>query len=127
MDKIQQQLTALGSFKDWSNYLLVTTVAALGWVAKPDHANICPLSLRIVVGCFGLSVVFAILTLALIPHIAVGITAETKSFYDVRPLVRRFWLFGRKVPVRLIWACGPQHVLFLAGIVIFTIARIAAP
>jgi hypothetical protein len=28
------QTKALEFFKDWSNYLLVTTVAALGWVAS---------------------------------------------------------------------------------------------
>ena len=34
--KVTQLLGALGFFKDWTNYLLVTTVAALGWIAtKP--------------------------------------------------------------------------------------------
>jgi hypothetical protein len=31
---IEQKLKALESFKDWTNYLLVTTVAALGWTVS---------------------------------------------------------------------------------------------
>jgi len=33
----QATTKALEFFKDWSNYLLVTTVAALGWVADSAH------------------------------------------------------------------------------------------
>jgi hypothetical protein len=29
---VKQLTSALGFFKDWTNYLVVTTVAALGWV-----------------------------------------------------------------------------------------------
>ena len=32
MTQLEQKLKALDSFKDWTNYLLITTVAALGWV-----------------------------------------------------------------------------------------------
>ena len=32
-DRLDQKLKALDAFKDWSNYLLVTTVAALGWTS----------------------------------------------------------------------------------------------
>jgi len=33
VSKQEQKLKALEWFKDWSNYMLITTVAALGWVA----------------------------------------------------------------------------------------------
>ena len=38
---MEQHLKALDSFKDWSNYLLVTTVAALGWTAGKDAGHFC--------------------------------------------------------------------------------------
>jgi hypothetical protein len=34
-----QKTSAIGMFKDWTNYLLVTTVAALGWVAAQPPAS----------------------------------------------------------------------------------------
>lgn len=33
---LDQLLEALGHFKDWSNFMLVATIAALGWVAGYD-------------------------------------------------------------------------------------------
>src|SRR5262249_28320575 len=33
-----QKTAAVKSFKDWTNYLLVTTVAALGWVSSQQNA-----------------------------------------------------------------------------------------
>jgi hypothetical protein len=36
MQPTEQKLKALDAFKDWSNYLLITTVAALGWTASKD-------------------------------------------------------------------------------------------
>jgi hypothetical protein len=41
VDAVEQKLKALDAFKDWSNYLLVTTVAALGWTAGKDAATFC--------------------------------------------------------------------------------------
>ena len=40
-DKLDQKLKALEAFKDWSNYLLIATVAALEWTAKQDSAPFC--------------------------------------------------------------------------------------
>ena len=34
---VQQLIASLGFFKDWTNYFLVTTVAALGWIATKRH------------------------------------------------------------------------------------------
>ena len=33
-DSRDKRLEALQSFKDWSNYLLIATVAAVGWIAS---------------------------------------------------------------------------------------------
>jgi uncharacterized membrane protein len=122
--KVTQLLAALGFFKDWSNYLLVTTVAALGWVAtKPILLGSTPLVLTI--GCFCASIIFAIFTLALIPIVGEGVTAKTESFYEVSAKVKVIWLRDSELAFKLKWFCLPQHVLFLAGIIIFSIGTIS--
>ena len=71
IDSIEQKLKALEAFKDWSNYLLVTTVAALGWVSTKDAPHFSRRWIRLwCIWSFASSVFLAILTLALIPHIA---------------------------------------------------------
>jgi hypothetical protein len=66
--QVQDPLTkALEFFKDWSNYLLVTTVAALGWVASGTTIFTSHSVKPWCVWLFALSVVFGIFTLALIP------------------------------------------------------------
>jgi len=79
--KIEQKLKALDSFKDWGNYLLLTTVAALGWTTAKDAASFSsPWIKDACILLFAISVVFAILTLALIPHVAENITEDVESF-----------------------------------------------
>src|SRR5215475_4938699 len=121
---IEQILKALDMFKDWSNYLLVTTVAALGWVATTNRPNISPKALRWTIGALGASTVFGIFTLALIPLVAEGVTTDTPSFYDVVGRFNLLWMLPPRVPLTLKWVCWPQHILFLVGIVVFTVGRI---
>jgi len=119
--KTQQVLEAVGHFKDWSNYLLVTTVAALGWVAaKPDL--ITPRSMKITLICLCGSIVFAIFTLALIPIVAEQIASPpaASSFYAVKANFRWLWLWGPEMELPLKAVCWWQHVLFLAGVIAFT-------
>ena len=76
---------ALEHFKDWTNYLLVTTVAALGWVGTKDAPDfLCPWLRLACVWSLALSCIFGIFTLALIPLIAEQ-QGATPSFYDVKP------------------------------------------
>jgi hypothetical protein len=65
------------------------------------------------VGLFAVSVVFAILTLALIPHIAEDLKEEDRSIYRVR---WDGWLGGQ---FQLMDFCLPQHTLFLLGIICY--------
>jgi hypothetical protein len=118
MNATEQHLKSLDNFKDWSNYLLVTTVAALGWVASDGSVVETPI---IEVWAFALSIVFGIFTLALIPIVAAGITDASKSFYDVSAPFRLFWLWGPEVSLRIKTVCWPQHILFLAGIIAFAV------
>lgn len=117
MERIEQHIKSLEYFKDWSNYLLVTTVAALGWVASKDS---CLADANIEIWCFALSIVFGIFTLALVPIVAAQITDDLDSFYDVRPRFRLFWLWGPecKLPIKAV--CWPQHIFFLAGILVYS-------
>ncbi len=102
---------ALDHFKDWSNYLLVTTVAAMGWVATKDSGIGDHCSRAICLVLFGLSAFFAMLTLALIPLVAEQ-QKDGDSFYDVKADYHLFWIPGKH---RIKWACLPQHFFFIVG------------
>ena len=105
---------ALNFFKDWSNYLLVTTVAALGWVGKGAEFSSHSLKLWCI-WLFALSVVFGIFTLALIPLVQEQRTTQGSN-YDVDAQFRVLFWTRR---LRLKRVCLPQHVLFLAGIIVY--------
>lgn len=116
-DQLEGTKIALGVFKDWSNYLLVTTVAAAGWIgsAKPEIDE--PWR-SIALWFFGISIVFGVLTLALVPLIAQQIGAKS-SIYDVRVT---FQVLGFTCHAYLTQACRPQHVAFMAGILSYSLA-----
>jgi hypothetical protein len=77
MTDLDQKFKALEFFKDFSDYMLVTTVAALGWISSQDTATkpwANPTLKPYCLWCLGLSSLFAILTLALIPLIGETMT-----------------------------------------------------
>jgi len=117
---MDRKVKALDYFKDWSNYLLVTTVAALGWVSKEVGIFHMPWLRYICIASFALSIIFAILTLALIPHVSEQITDNVTSIYDVE-VEHYFIRKKKKYHHHLRDACFPQHVLFLIGILAFAI------
>ena len=103
-------------FKDWSNYLLVTTVAALGWVIA-DKPSFSTAALHFLCAwSFALSTLFAIFTLALIPLVAEQ-RQGGQSMYDVHAEFSLLPPFR----VRLKTVCFPQHVLFILGILFYAI------
>jgi hypothetical protein len=113
---------ALEFFKDWSNYLLVTTVAAVGWIGGTDYVFSSAWTRAVCILAFSLSVVFGILTLALIPLVQEQRTLQHASNYDV-PARYRDWSGGERV-CRLKSLCFPQHLLFLLGILAFALGTI---
>jgi|GEM_PF-3921903 hypothetical protein len=117
--KEQKLNNALGAFKDWSNYLLVTTVAALGWVAEADTDKPFTLWTKIEVGSLAVSVIFGIFTLAVIPTIAEQITEATESIYDVVEAdFNLIWMWRPKIKrICLKAVCWPQHFCFIIAIV----------
>lgn len=104
---------SLEYFKDWSNYLLVTTVAALGWVAT-DSVTFWSGWIRVAcIWSFAVSIVFAILTLAMIPLIA----QQQGNDQDIYAVEVKCWICMGKMKLRRV--CLPQHFFFMLGIILY--------
>ena len=123
-------LLALGFFKDWSNFMLVTTVAALGWTAKVETTNAgCRCLQMTSMTLFALSIAFAVFTLALVPLIAEKIAGggvnsiyevEAK-FYVLPDFFPRTLTDGLPRELKLKSMCWLQHVLFLLGVAFYAL------
>jgi hypothetical protein len=126
MAHVDHLLTALGFFKDWSNYLLVTTVAAIGWTAS-DKAKLVRSWRTTCIWLLTLSVIAGIFTLAAIPLVAEALDGSVKpdavdaSFYDVMATFHLFWFFGPELSIKLKWVCWPQHLLFIFGMLAYAV------
>jgi hypothetical protein len=120
MTPLEQKLKSLEFFKDWSNYLLVTTVAALGWVSSKDTLWGPQWARYWCIWSFGASCIFAIFTLAAIPLVGEEVVGN-KSIYDVGARYNPLWILPSPVEIKLKWVCWPQHILFLAGIILYVI------
>jgi len=114
------RMQALTNFKDWSNYLLVTTVAALGWIA--EHMTDPTAVDQIAIWSLAVSAVFGIFTLALVPLVAEQIASEHTSIYLVRA---QFHLAGER-GAYLRQACRPQHLLFIVGVLAYAVSEAGA-
>ncbi|WP_204014816.1 hypothetical protein [Virgisporangium aurantiacum] len=118
------RVAALESFKDWSNYLLVTTVAAAGWIAS-DNVTFWSTPLKsAALWSLGVSIVFGILALALVPLVAQQMQDSDQSIYHVRVC---FKIFTRQCHAYLTQACRPQHVTFIVGIAFFCLGTVQWP
>lgn len=106
---------ALAAFEKWSNYLLVTTVAAAGWVVSSNVVFTSGNLKSAALWCFGISIVFGIFTLALVPLVAQDTSSEP-SIYRVEV---EYHLFGKSFPAHLTQACRPQHVTFIGGVLLY--------
>jgi hypothetical protein len=124
-ETITQLLKSLGYFKDASNYLLVTTVGALGWVSTRE-VWLTPHSFQSSLICFCISIICGIFTLALIPIVGQNIKADTRSIYEVQVGFKLLWLWGPECrALSLKRVCWLQHMFFISGIIIFTYGAIA--
>jgi hypothetical protein len=118
-------MRSLKLFKDWSSVLLTTTVAALGWATASDRSQ-SPGLMRAVICSLGLSVIFGILTLALVPSVAEAIettAVKNTEIYSTSGKLYVFGGYGAPLRVKLVTVCWPQHSLFLLGVVLYVIAE----
>ena len=122
-EHIDHLLRAVEYFNNSNNYLIVISVIALGWVV--EHPGGVHESLKnAVVLCMGLSTVFGLFTMGLLPLVAETLTGTTESIYDVKGQFRTFVLGGREHSLPLKAVCWPQQVLFLTGILLYAVGHV---
>ncbi len=125
-EHIDHLLKAVEYFNNSNNYLIMISVVALGWVV--EHPGGVHESLKnAVVLCMGLSTVFGLFTMGLLPLVAETLTGTTESIYDVKGQFRTFVLGGREHSLPLKAVCWPQQVLFIMGIMLYAIGHVVNP
>lgn len=116
-----QRLLGLAAFERWSNYLLITTVAAVGWTVTNPGSFDKEYLQALTVWSLGLSAICGIFTLALIPLLAEQIREEHRSIFRV-PIEVTVLKFGLRVYVAQ--ACRPQHITFISGVTLYCIGTV---
>jgi hypothetical protein len=112
------QTRALEFFKDASIYALLATLALLAWVSSGVEFSNDGLRLTAMT-CLTLSVAFGLATVAVIPLVQEA-RRPGQSNFDVDA---RFNLFGPRA-YRLKTLAFPQHVLLLAGVILYVIGMV---
>lgn len=112
------QTQALEFVSRASSYILVVTIALLAWVASGVEFSAEVLRLA-AMACLTMSVVFGVATLALIPLVQEA-RRPGQSNFDVEV---QFSLFGQRRS-RLKAVLLPQHVLLLAGLILYVLGMI---
>jgi hypothetical protein len=101
-----------------NTYLLLATLVLLAWVAS--GVEFSAESLRIgAMACLTLSIIFGVGTLALIPLVQEA-RRPGQSNFEVEV---RYALLGQRSS-RLKTALVPQHVLLLAGVILYVLGMI---
>jgi hypothetical protein len=118
MDDTEQALKALEFFKDWSNYLLVTTVAALGWASTEKASLTSARAKQLCIWLFVFSIACGIFTLAMIPLVAQQ-TDGMRSIFSEGVTFNLLWLWFEVGPITLKWVCWPQHLFFMFGVIVY--------
>jgi hypothetical protein len=124
------KLEAIKAFKDWSNYLLVTTIAALGWVVGstaappanvPHPTYLNGLLLEIEIFLLAFSAIAGVLTLALVPIVTEKINDTTESIYKITAPYQLIYMWGKVFHAKLKYVCWPQHFLLILAILLHAI------
>ena len=123
MEPLDRSIEALKLFKDWSNYLLVTTVAAIGWVStRLDKGQLGLLQLSL--WLLAASAILGVLTLAVIPLIAESLNLdEQKVPTSIHETEVTSYVLNRKLRIYLPQFCRPQHVTFILGVAFYAAAE----
>ncbi len=120
--KREQLLKGLELLSTWTNVLIATSTAAVGWLVDQSSVEFETTLGQVILGCFCLSIVFGILAMCQIPGLAERVTDFTRSIYQLRGdnYLLPFW----KVSFPVIWVLWPQHALFIAGILLLLWATV---
>jgi hypothetical protein len=110
------QTKALEFVSSANSYLLLATIALLGWVASGVEFSTDALRLA-AMACLTVSIVFGVATLALIPLVQETRRPGQSNFDVAVP----FSVLGR---LRLKALLLPQHLLLLAGVVLYAVGTI---
>jgi hypothetical protein len=118
----EKTLKGLELLNTWTNVLIVTTTAAVGWLVEKSLVNLGTTLGKAVLACFCLSIVCGILAMCQIPGLAARVDDDTRSIYELRGdnYLFPFW----RVSFPVIWVLWPQHTLFIAGIVLLLWAKV---
>ena len=122
-EHIDHLLRAVEYFNNSNNYLILISVVALWWIVEHPGAVHEHLQDWVVL-CMGVSVVFGIFTMGLLPSVAETLTGTTDSIYDVRGQFRTFVVVGRSHSLPLKAVCWPQQVLFISGILLYAVGNV---
>jgi len=79
----ERLLISLDHFKDWSNYLLVTSIAVAAWLATNKIPDINEAAHLVSLGLLVASAGYGILTLSFVPLIAQQMKPSDISIYNV--------------------------------------------
>jgi hypothetical protein len=112
------QTKALEFVNSASTYLLIATMALLAWVASAVEFSTQGFRFASM-GCLALSAVFGIATLAVVPLVQ-EVRRPGQSNFAVDAA---FLLFGRR-SVRLKAVLLPQHLLLVAGVLLYVLGMI---
>ena len=116
-EQADAKMDALNLFEKYSNSLLVTTVAAAGWISSNGVTFASATLKSAALWSLGVSIIFGIFTLALVPLVAEQVGDE-QSIFMVRA---KFMLLGISWSLYLPQACRPQHIMFILGIIFYCI------
>jgi hypothetical protein len=126
----RERMSAIELFKDWTNVLLTTTLAAIGWTTARERISLSPRLMRAATLCLCASVLFGILTLAIIPSVAEKVALSSKShIYETTGQLYVFAGLSKPWKIKLVNICWPQHALFMTGVILYawSVARSPIP
>ncbi len=113
--KLARLNQALSDFGAWSNYMVITTTAAVAWGAHDGGNRFMKFGITMLAA----STVLGILTLSLVPLVRQSLTPDKSSIYQVSVSWSRFGCGGTaKLETFCVW----QHVLFAVGLLLYSIA-----
>jgi hypothetical protein len=100
-------MSSIELFKDWTTVLLTTTVAAIGWTTTKERIGLSPRLMRAATGCLCFSVLFAIVTLAIVPSIAETVACSETGIYETTGRLYLFAGLFKPLKVKLVNVCWP--------------------